>query len=63
MHTLVDASLVVQPPLDIDCPHCSDLLALEEGDVEDGGVEVDKLEEKHLGDETVIILSLGTVQL
>ena len=38
-------------------------LALEEGNVEDGGVEVDKLEEVHLGDEAVVVLRLSAVEL
>ena len=39
------------------------LLSLQEGNVEEGGVEVDKLEEIHLCDETVIIVTLCPVQL
>ena len=38
-------------------------LSLEESDVEEGGIEVDKLEEVHLGNETVIILTLSAVKL
>ena len=41
----------------------SNSLSLEEGDVEQGRVEVDKLEEVHLCDETVVIISLCSVQL
>lgn len=37
-------------------------LSLEEGNIEEGGVKVDKLKEVHLSDETVIVISLGSVQ-
>ena len=38
-------------------------LSLEEGDVEEGRVEVDKLEQVHLADEAVIVFSLGSMEL
>ncbi len=38
-------------------PRVSDEAALEEGDVEDGGVEVDELEDEHL--ERQVVLELG----
>ena len=37
-------------------------LSFEEGNVEERGIKVDKLKEVHLGDETVIIFSLGTME-
>ena len=45
------------------CPACIDLLSFEESNVEEGGVEVDKLEQVHLADEAVIIFGLGAVEL
>ena len=36
-------------------------LPLEEGDVEDGGVEVDELEDEHLERQVVIEIRLGPV--
>lgn len=38
-------------------------LSLQVGNVEQGSVEVDTLEEIHLGDEGVIVISLGAVKL
>jgi hypothetical protein len=38
------------------------LLSLEEGDIEQGGVKIQKLEEVHLGDKIVIEVSLGAVK-
>lgn len=41
----------------------SDEPSLEERDVEDGGVEVDELEEEHLKRQVVVELGLGTMHL
>ena len=41
----------------------SDEPPLEDGDVEDGGVEVDELEEEHLKRQVVVELGLGTMHL
>ena len=38
-------------------------LALEEGNVEDGGIEVDKLEDVHLGCKAVVIFCLSAMEL
>ena len=40
-----------------------DSLSLEEGDVDDGGVEVDELEDEHFECEIVVVLLLGAVHL
>ena len=40
-----------------------DLLALEEGDVEDGGEEVHELEDEDLEGEVVLVLRLGAMHL
>ena len=37
-------------------------LSPEEGDVEDGGIEVDKLEDVEFGDEAVLVLCLCAVE-
>ena len=41
----------------------ADELPLEEGDVDDGGVEVDELEDEHFEGEIVVKLRLGPVHL
>ena len=41
----------------------ADELALEEGDVDDGGVEVDELEDEHFECQVVIELRLGAMHL
>ena len=39
----------------------ADKLPLEEGDVDDGGIEIDELENEDFEGEIVVILSLGPV--
>ena len=39
------------------------LLSLEKCDVEDGGVEINKLEDENLESKIVFVLSLGTMHL
>ena len=41
----------------------ADELALEEGDVDDGGVEIDELEDEHFEGEVVVKLRLGAMHL
>lgn len=42
--------------------HVANSLPLEECNVEKGGVKVNELKEIHLGNETVIIFSLGAME-
>ena len=42
--------------------HCYSL-SLEEGNVKEGGIEVDKLEQVHFDGEAVLVFSLSTVEL
>ena len=41
----------------------ADELALEEGDVDDGGVEVDELEDEHFEGQVVVELRLSSMHL
>ena len=44
------------------CKYIADSLSFEECNVEKGGVKVNKLKDVHLGNEAVIILSLGAME-
>ena len=62
MHTGKVSYIINTVYMRMPCMHI-DLLSFEESNVEEGGVEVDKLEQVHLADEAVIIFGLGAVEL